>query len=75
MIEKLTKDLINKFIVEIKKDENQEKIEIEILNPIFSKFLKKIYPYVSLLFYMYILNLILIFVILFLIIMFNKKTN
>jgi uncharacterized membrane protein len=73
MIEKITKDLINKFIIEIQKVENQQIIEIGILGPIFSKFSQKIYPYVSLLFYMYILNLILIFVILILIIMFNKK--
>jgi len=75
MIEKLTKNLLNKFIIEIKKKENQNLIELEILNPLFTKFSKKIYPYILLIFYMYILNLILIIIILILIVMFNKKSK
>ena len=43
MLEKLTKDLINKFINEIKKDDNQKKLEFEIFNPILTKFYQKIY--------------------------------
>ena len=75
MIEKLTKDLLNKFIREIKKEENQNLIEIEILNPIFNKFSKKIYPYILLISYMYILNLALIIIILILIVLFNNKKS
>jgi hypothetical protein len=73
MIEKLTKDLINKLIIEINKNENKEKIEKDIMNPVFSNFAGKIYPYVSLLFIMYSINLVLIVLILVLIIVFNKK--
>lgn len=73
MLDKLTKDFINKIIMEINKQENKEKLEKEVINPIFFNFAGKIYPYVSLLFIMYSLNLILIIVILILIIMYNKK--
>ena len=73
MIDKLIKDFIDKSIIELKKKENKERIELEILNPIFSNFTERIYPYVSLLFLMYCLNLVLIIVILILIILYNKK--
>jgi hypothetical protein len=72
MFEKITKDLINKIISEINKKENKDRIEKEILGPIIINFSEKIYPYVSLLFIMYSLNLILIIIILILIIK-NKK--
>jgi hypothetical protein len=73
MIEKLIKDFLSKFVTEIKKPDNKKVIEEEILNPVFSNFTEKIYPYVSLLFIMYSLNLILIIVILILIIIYNNK--
>jgi hypothetical protein len=65
MIEKLTKNFINKLIIEINKVENKEKLEKEIINPLFCCFTNRISPYVSLLFCMYILNIILIIIILF----------
>lgn len=73
MLEKITKDFINKIIVEINKQENKDKLEKDVINPIFSNFAEKIYPYVSLLFIMYSLNLILIIIILILIVLYNKK--
>jgi hypothetical protein len=73
MLDKLTKDFINKIIMEINKQDNKEKLEKEVINPIFSTFAERIYPYVSLLFIMYSLNLILIIVILVLIIIYNKN--
>lgn len=73
MIEKLTKDFITKVIVEIKKPDNKEKIHSEILEPLFSNFTDRVYPYVSLLFAMYSINLILIIVILVLIILMKKN--
>jgi len=73
MLEKLTKDFIHKIIIEINKPENKTKLEKEIINPVFSTFADRIYPYVSLLFIMYSLNLILMVIILVLIIMYNKK--
>lgn len=74
MLDKLTKDFINKIIIEINKPDNKHKLENEVIKPIFSNFADRIYPYVSLLFIMYSLNLILIIVILVLIIMYNKKS-
>jgi hypothetical protein len=71
MLELLVKDLINKLIIEMNKPENKSKIEKEILKPALSNFTDRIYPYVSLLFIMYILNLVLIIIILVLLI--NKK--
>lgn len=75
MLNKLTKDFINKLIIEINKEENKIKLEQEIINPILTNFADRIYPYVSLLFIMYSLNLILIIVVLVLIIIYNKKNN
>ena len=63
-MEKITKNIIDKIICQLNKKDNKNKINEEILNPIFQKFSNKIYPYVSLLFMMYILNLILVIIIL-----------
>jgi hypothetical protein len=57
-------NIIDKIICQINKEENKSKINEQILNPIFQKFTNRIYPYVSLLFLMYILNLILVIIIL-----------
>ena len=63
-MENFTKNIIDKFICQLNKEENKKKINQDILNPIFKEFSNKIYPYVSLLFLMYILNLILVIIIL-----------
>ena len=73
MIDKITKDFISKLVCEINKPENKSKLENDVIAPIFSNFADRIYPYVSLLFVMYSLNLILIIIILILIIVYNKK--
>ena len=73
MLDKLIKDFIKKSICEIKKIENKDLLECEVINPILKTFTDRIYPYVSLLFIMYSLNLVLIIVILILIILNNKK--
>ena len=65
MIEKLTKDCIYKIICEIKKKENKERIEKEIINPVFITFIEKIFPYALILFIIYIINIILVIIILF----------
>ena len=72
MIDKLTKDFLNKIVVELKKEDHLDKLENEIIAPVLANFSERIYPYVSLLFLMYSLNLILIIIILILIV-FNKK--
>lgn len=73
MIDKLIKDFITKTIIEVRKKENKEILDKEIIDPILKSFTEKIYPYVSLLFIMYSLNLVLIIIILILIILYNKK--
>jgi hypothetical protein len=73
MLDKLTKDFISKLVIEINKEENKTKLEQEVINPIFTNFANRIYPYVSLLFIMYSLNLILVIIVLVLIILYNKK--
>lgn len=75
MVEKLTSDLLNRVINEIRKEEHQKTIEIEILNPLLIKFSNKIYPYVKVVFSIFILNFLLILIILILIIICYKKSN
>ena len=72
MVEKITKDLLNRIIKEIKKEENQKKIEMDILNPILIKFSNKIYPYIKIVFSIFILNFLLVLII-FILIMCNSK--
>ena len=73
MIDDIIIDLVNKIITYIKTPKIKKKIDKEIIDPLFVKIYNTIYPYVSLLFIMYILNLILIIIILILIIL--KKSN
>jgi len=63
-MDKIANNIMDKFICKLNNDENKKKINEEILNPIFKEFSNKIYPYVSLIFLMYILNLILVIIIL-----------
>lgn len=72
MLYKITGDLLNKCITELKKQENREKININIIDPIISSITNKIHPYMITIFCMYILILILIISILFILIL-NKK--
>jgi len=72
MAEKITGYLLNRIITEIKKEENQQKIELEILNPILIKFTNKLNPYIKIIFSIFILNFILVLII-FVIILFNLK--
>ncbi len=72
-MEKIIKDFIEKITIEVQKEENLQKIEFDILNPILLRYTNKIYPYITLLMYLYSLNLVLIVIILILIIMFNWK--
>jgi hypothetical protein len=74
MIDKLITDFVLKTAFEIKKKKNKDLIEKEIIEPVLKKFTNRIYPYVSLLFIMYSINLVLIIIILILIIC-NKKNN
>jgi hypothetical protein len=72
MIDKITKNLIDKIVIELNKDENKEKLEKKIINPILHNFTSKLFPYISLLFIMYSFNIILIISIIILILNNNK---
>ncbi len=67
MINKYVKRILNEILEEFNNEENKKKIYEDILTPILYKFTDSIYPYVTLLFIMYIINLILIIAILFII--------
>ena len=56
MIQKLTSDILYKCINELKKEENQTKIDKNIVQPIISNLSSKLYPYMVILFIMYILT-------------------
>jgi hypothetical protein len=72
MIEKLMKNFIDRVIIELNKEDNKEKLDKQIINPILSNFTYKLFPYISLLFIMYSFNIILIISIIILILN-NKK--
>jgi hypothetical protein len=73
MIEKLMKNFIDKVITELNKEDNKEKLDKQIINPILSNFSYKLFPYISLLFIMYSFNIILIISIIILILNNNKN--
>tara|TARA_B100001093_G_scaffold518590_1_gene603983 strand:+ start:3232 stop:3465 length:234 start_codon:yes stop_codon:yes gene_type:complete len=76
MIDELAKDFLFKISTELKKDENKRSIKEEIIEPLFNEISVKIYPYISILFGMYCINLILIIIILLIILMKkNSKLN
>ena len=72
MIDKITKDFLEKIIFEIKKEDNKKMINDQIIYPILNDFCQKIYPYLTVLFTMYLVNIILIIIILYLV-LFNKN--
>ena len=46
MIEKLSRDVLDRVIVEFQKTENRNKINDNIINPIIYHIFKKLYPYI-----------------------------
>jgi hypothetical protein len=73
MIDDIIADIFNKLLLYIKSPKIKKKINNELLEPLFINIYNILYPYVSLLFIMYILNLVLIIIILILIII--KKSH
>ena len=73
MIDDIITDIFNKLLLYIKSPKIKKKINNELLEPLFINIYNILYPYVSLLFIMYILNLVLIIIILILIII--KKSH
>jgi len=68
MIGKFTNDLIEKVINEFKKNENQEKLKTQIIDPMICYILDKLYPYIFISSIVFILLLLISLSILFLII-------
>jgi hypothetical protein len=75
MVDKLTKDLLDKIIIVLNKPENKLKLENDIIGPIICNISNKLYPYICLVFTLYIINIILIIVILVIVILYNKSKN
>ena len=73
MIQKITNNILSKCIEELKKKENKEKINVNIVNPVITNLSQRLYPYFVALFIMYILVLILIISILIIILLNRKK--
>ena len=73
MIGKFTHELIQKFIFEFKKDENQEQLKTHIIDPIICYILDRLYPYIFITSTIFILLLLIALSILFLIIKSNYK--
>ena len=61
MLGKITDNLLNECIKELKKDENQAKIRTNILDPLVDYILWKLYPHILLLFILIIILITLIF--------------
>ena len=68
MFNKLTSDLINKIVLELKKKENEEIIQNNLLQPLSKEINERIHPYMLIIFFMYILMLLLIILMLFILI-------
>lgn len=73
MLSKLSKEVLDKCIIELQKDENKKNIDLYIIDPLIKSINNKLYPYLITIFVMYILILILVIAILFFLIM--KKKN
>lgn len=63
------KKTLQKVLEEFNNEENKKKLYDDVITPVLQKFQEKIYPYVTMLFIMYSINLVLIVAILLIILM------
>jgi len=63
------KKTLQKVLEEFNNEENKKKLYDDVITPVLQKFQEKIYPYVTILFIMYSINLVLIVAILLIILM------
>jgi len=68
MFGKITNEIINKLIIEFKKQENQELLMTNIIDPTIYHILNRLYPYIFFTSAIFILILLIAIIILFLII-------
>lgn len=72
MIEDFTKDLLERLSNEIRKEENKEKLNAEVISPLMESVLNMLYPWLTLLSILYCILLFLIVVILYQLIVSKK---
>lgn len=70
MIEKFTTEIIDKIVIEIKKKNNLEKINDNIVEPMIYYLMKKIYPYII---FLVVLIVIIILLLIFLLVIIKLK--
>jgi hypothetical protein len=73
MLEKVTNEIINKILLEIKKEENISKLQINVIDPLIHYTFSQLYPYILGTSIIFILIFVLTLVILFLIMKLNIK--
>lgn len=73
MIEKVTNEIISKILLEIKKEENLSKLQMNIIDPLIHYTFSQLYPYILGTSIIFILIFILTLVILFLIMKLNIR--
>lgn len=73
MIEKVTNEIINKIVLEIKKKENISKLQINVIDPLIHYTFSQLYPYILGTSIIFILIFILTLVILFFIMKLNIR--
>jgi len=73
LIKKLTNELLDKFILEIKKPENLSKVQVNIVDPVINYTFHRLYPYILTTTIIFFLTFLLALSIFFLIIKFNLK--
>ena len=73
MLEKVTNEIINKILIEIKKEENLSKLQMNIIDPLIHYTFSQLYPYILGTSIIFILIFILTLVILFLIMKLNIR--
>ena len=77
MINKLTNELLDKVIFEVKKPENMSKIHINIIDPLIHYTFDKLYPYIlisSIIFFLIFIFAFIIFILLIRINFSNSKS-
>ena len=75
MISKFVSDLLDRIIVEVKKDENMNKVQQNLIDPLIYYSFKRMYPYLVITFTIFILTFILALLILVFLIRYNYKKN
>jgi len=73
MISKFASDILDKLVIEIKKEENINKIHKNIVDPIILYSFQRVYPYLLITFIIFLLTFILAILIFVYLIRFNKN--